>query len=150
MSRKRIIGSIILLVVAGGSFYAYKQYSRKNKDLSNVKADIKLTAATLIREYEASDSVSNEKYLGKILEVTGNLRNVEKDGSAYYTVVLGDTTNMSSIRCSMDTTHQQDAAGLEPNSSIVVRGACTGFIRDELGLGSDIILNRCVIIPKKN
>ncbi len=149
MRRKRLIWSFIFLIVAGGSYYAYKQYSRKNKDLSGVKPDMRLEAGQLIKEYESNDSASNQKYLGKILELHGNLRQIDKDENGYYTLILGDPGTLSSVRCSMDTNHQQDAAKLAVNSSTTVRGACTGFNKDDMGLGSDVILNRCVILNKK-
>ena len=146
---KKIIW-LIVLVVAGGAWYGYKEYTRKNKDLTRVKADIKISATGLIREYEANDSASNKKFLGKIIEVDGTVKDVKKDEAGYYTLVLGDTTSMSSVRCSLDTTHQQDAASLLVGSSTLVRGACTGFNKDEMGLGSDVILNRTVIIKKNH
>jgi hypothetical protein len=49
----------------------------------------------------------------------------------------------------MDSTHQKDAAKLVSGSSTTVRGSCTGFNKDDLGLGSDVILNRCVIVSNK-
>ena len=115
----------------------------------NVKADIKVSAINVIHEYEANDSASNQKYLGKIVEVDGNIKKIEADDKGFYTIVLGDTSSLSSVRCSMDSTHQKDAAKLVAGSSTTVRGSCTGFNKDELGLGSDVILNRCVIISKK-
>jgi hypothetical protein len=149
MSRKRIIWTIVLLVVTGGSWYIYKEYTRTHTDLINVRADIKISAADMIKEYETNDSAANKKYLGKIVELAGNIKDVKKDESGFYNVVLGDMTSLSSVRCSIDTVHQPDAARLAIGSSTIVRGACTGFNKDEMGLGSDVILNRCVIIEKK-
>jgi tRNA_anti-like len=151
MSKKKTIWTIILLAVAAGAFYGYKQYTRTNKDLAKVKADVTITADTLITEYSTNDSVANKKYLGKIVEVTGNVKKIEKDEKGYYTVVLGDTASLSSVRCSMDSVHQQDAARLAVGSSAILRGACTGFKKNELmgeDLGSDVELNRCAVIEK--
>ena len=139
----------IALFVGLGVWQGLKEYNRTNIDLNNVKADIKISAVDLIHEYEANDSSSNQKYLGKIVEVDGNIKKIETDDKGFYTVVLGDTSSLSSVRCSMDSTHQKDAAKLVVGSSGTVRGSCTGFNKDELGLGSDVILNRCVIIIKK-
>jgi hypothetical protein len=139
----------IALFVGIGVWQGLKEYNRKNEDLSNVKADIKISAANIIHEYEANDSASNQNYLGKIVEVDGNIKKVEADDKGFYTIVLGDTSSLSSVRCSMDSTYQKDAAKLVVGSSTIVRGSCTGFNKDELGLGSDVILNRCVIISKK-
>jgi hypothetical protein len=146
--RKGILLVLFLLIVVGG-WFAYKEYSRTNSDLANVKADLKVTAGVLIRDYEKEDSLANEKYLGKVLEVTGTVKEVTKDESGFYTIALGEQGNPSSVRCSMDSSHRADAANVSAGSSATIRGACTGFNKDELGLGSDVILNRAVIVSKK-
>jgi hypothetical protein len=149
---KKLIGPVIILMIAiftTGVWYGLKEYNRVNKDLSSVKADVKISAMALIAEYENNDSASNQKYLGQVVEVNGIVKDIEKDDSGYYTVILGDTSTLSAIRCAMDTTHQQDAALTSKGSSVLLRGNCTGFRKDEMGLGSDVILNRSVIIKDK-
>lgn len=149
MRKKTILWLIVLLALAFSGWYIYKEYTRSNKDLTKIKADISITAAALVKEYEINDSSANKKYSGKIIETEGSVKSIEKDDKGDYTVVLGDTAGMSSIRCSMDTIHQQDAARLTVGSSAVIRGVCTGFNKDEMGLGSDVFLNRSVIIQNK-
>ena len=102
-----------------------------------------------VKEFEINDSSANRKYLGKIIETDGIVKEVSKDEAGYYTVVLGEEGKMSAIRCSMDTVHKQDASRLKVGSSVVIRGSCTGFNKDEMGLGSDVILNFCVIVSTK-
>jgi hypothetical protein len=148
MSRKKIILLLILIAIAVAAWYGYREYSRTNKDLKNVRPDFIVNASDLIKEFESGDSAAAKKYNGQILEVTGFVKNIDKDDQGYYTLVLGDTSGLSSVRCSMDTSHQSDAASLIAGSSAIVRGACTGFNKDDMGLGSDVILNRCAIIKK--
>ena len=152
MKKRKFILPIILLIlldIGFGIWQGFKEYNRTNRDFSNVKADVKIAATDLIQQYESNDSLANKKYLGKVIDINGRVKDVKKDETGYYTVVLGDEASMSSVRCSMDTVHQQDAARLVIGSSAIVRGACTGFNKDEIGLGSDVILNRCVIITEK-
>jgi hypothetical protein len=65
-----------------------------------------------------------------------------------YSLAIGDSSSMAAVRCSVGSNHRTDAALLWENTSVTVRGACTGFNKDELGLGAEVILNRCVIIKK--
>ena len=150
MSRKKTILLLFFLAAVVAAWYGYKEYTRTNKDLAYAKADFVLSATDLIKEYESNDAASAEKFNGKILEINGQVKAVEKDDKGYYTVVIGDNTSMSSVRCAIDSTHQDKATGLINQSSVTVRGACTGYNKDEMGLGSDIILNRCVLINKKD
>lgn len=146
MNRKKIFLLLFLLAAVAAAWYGYKEYTRTNKDLASAKADFVLAATDLIKEYESNDAASAEKYNGKILEISGQVKAVEKDDKGYYTVVIGDNNSMSSIRCAIDSTHQNKATSLINQSSVTVRGACTGYNKDEMGLGSDIILNRCAVI----
>jgi hypothetical protein len=145
-------GVLLFIVAAVGvaAWFGYKEYFRTNKDLGSVKADIKISATDLIHAYETDDTASNKKYLGQVIETSGTLKAVEKDDSGFFTIVLADQGSVSSIRCSIDTVHKDDASRLVIGSSVTVRGACTGFNKDEMGLGSDVILNRCVVVHPKN
>ncbi|MDP4263045.1 MAG: hypothetical protein Q8941_10995 [Bacteroidota bacterium] len=152
IKKKKFVWPVILLIIVTIVFGAWKgctEYNRRNKDLGTVKADVKISAVDLIHDYETNDSASNRKYLGKVVEVTGYVKDVKKDDTGNYTIVLGDSSGLSSVRCAVDTTHQQDAASLAVGSSATIRGNCTGFNKDEMGLGSDVILNFSVIIKNK-
>jgi hypothetical protein len=146
MKRKKlkIILAIVVFLALSGGLYAYREFTRKVKDLTYVKAGVQLDAAGLITAFEKDEAQGNEKYLDKIIAVKGKVKTVEKNGNGYYTVILGEDNSMSSVRCSMDSVHQQDVASLSAGTIITMKGACSGFNKDEL-LGSDVILNRCVV-----
>jgi len=144
MKKKQTIFSAILLVVAAGGWYAYSEFTRKVKDLSYVKAGVFLNAPDLVAAFQNDEVKANAIYLDKIIDVKGKIRTIEKNDNGYYSVILGEETSMSSVRCSMDSVHQQDVAGFKPGSIVTIKGACTGFTADEL-LGADVILNRCVV-----
>src|SRR5215510_13935691 len=102
MSRKKIIILTILVIAGIGVWYGYKEFTRTNKDLSKVKPDVSIAAMDLVKEYEKDDSAANKRYLGKVIEVTGVVKEMPRDNSGYYTIVLGDSSQ-SSVRCSLDT-----------------------------------------------
>ena len=151
MSTKRMILTLVLIAVAVAAFLAYKKYTQTHEDVLTLKADVQISASDLIKEFEAGDSAANKKYLDKIIELTGNVKKLEKDDAGDYTIVIGDTLSMSSVRCLSDTNHRNDAAIVKENSTITIRGVCTGFKKNELlgeNLGSDVELTRSVIIKK--
>lgn len=140
---------LLLLVITAAGWYAYKEFTRTHKDLAKVKPDFVLTARALLAEFEANDSAAGKKFNDKIMEVSGLVKKLEKDEQGYYTIVLGDSSSLSAVRCSVDTTHNPDAAAVKENSSVTLRGVCTGFNKDEMGLGADVILNRSVLVNKE-
>lgn len=144
---KRTILLIVLALVIIVGFYGYREYTRKNKDLQDVAPEASITAPELLKAFEADSAGANKAYLGKIIAVSGTVKSLEKEAGAA-TVVLGEAGTLSSVRCSMDTAHLAEVANVKEGQSLSVKGALTGFNQDEL-LGSDVVLNRCVLTPAK-
>jgi hypothetical protein len=144
---KRTIILVILAIVIVLGFYGYREFTRKNRDLTNVAPEETIAAPELIQAFETDSAGANKKYLGKIIAVTGVAKSIERDEAAA-TIVLGQPGTMSAVRCSMDTAHLDQATALREGQSLTVKGVCTGFNQDEL-LGSDVVLNRCVIDSNK-
>lgn len=145
MKRTLLLIVLVLIIVLG--FYGYREYMRGNKDLQEVAAQVTISAPELIKAFETDSAGANRSYLGKIIAVNGTVKSVEKEeGGA--TIILGEPGTLSSVRCSMDSAHLDQVAAVKEGQSITVKGACTGFNQDEL-LGSDVVLNRCVLTTHK-
>lgn len=143
--RKAIIIAILVIVVIG-AWLAYKEYNRTNENLAQVAAAATTDAASLLRAFESDSAAANRQYLGKVVAVTGPVKAVEREEGAA-TIVLGEAGTMSSVRCSMDTTELTNIASIKEGQRVTVKGYCTGFNQDDL-LGSDVLLNRCVVESK--
>jgi hypothetical protein len=134
----------LAVIAIAGAIYTYKEYNRKQLDVANILPKYTIGYNALLNEFIADEKNANAKYLDKVLEINAPVKSVDKDDKGFYTVVLGDSSSMSSIRCSMDSVHNNEAAKLIIGSTIHAKGMCTGFNADEM-LGSDVILNRCTI-----
>lgn len=141
---KRIILLVVLIVLIAAGWYGYKLYTGKVPSLTDVKTDASITAVDLISAFEKDSASANKQFLGKILEVQGLVKSLDTTSA---TIAIGDTASTSSVRCSMDSAFVKSIAGLNQGSTVTIKGACTGFMPDEtgLGLGSDVVLNRCVL-----
>jgi len=148
MKKNRILLGFIAVAIIGGAWFGYNEYNRKVKDLADVKAQITMQTNDLINAFEKDEKTANAQYLDKIIAVKGNIKTIEKDDRGNYSIVLGDNSSMSSVRCSMDSVHAREVISIKEGTEVVVKGACTGFNADEL-LGSDVILNRCVLESSK-
>jgi hypothetical protein len=144
MSKKRMIIGGIVVVIMVTAFYGWYQYNRTVQGLADVRADYTVDASALINEFVTNEDVAQKKYLNKILSVKGIIKGIEPGESAG-TIVLGDTTDMNGVRCVLDSTANATGS-LQRGAVITIKGAITGFNKDETGLlGSDVQLNRCVI-----
>lgn len=141
MKRKWII-LVITVMLAVVALYAYREYNRKNVPMSKMSADFTVGAIQLLHEFEKDDATANKKYLGKVIIVDGMVKQVDITNRV---MVLGDTNSTSSIRCALDSGLLRDVNKLHRGMIVKVKGNCTGYNEDEL-LGSDIILNRAVIV----
>jgi hypothetical protein len=149
MNKKRIIIGGIVVVIVLTAIYGWYQYNRTVQGLANVRADFSVNAKELINEFVSNEELANKKYLNKILLVKGMVKNVEAAQSGG-TIVLGDTNDMSAVRCVLDSSANPTAGSLQKGATITIKGAITGFNKDETGLlGSDVQLNRCVISNQK-
>jgi hypothetical protein len=151
MKNKKIVYrliAIVLFLIIGVALYAYREYNRKNVDLGDTKAAFTLTDMQLINEFTQDQNASNKKYLGKILEISGNIKKIDTDANGYHTIILGNAVNLNSVRCSVDSAFNKEAHNLLVGSPVVIKGICTGYNADDLGLGSDVILNRSIAIKK--
>ena len=154
MKKKKIIllAVVVLVMISVAAFIGYNLFNKNTKHLDGSKADLKISAADLIKKFETDEAAANKEFLGKkldfIITVSGPVKEIIKDETGAYTVVLGDSTTKSSVRCSIDSMQNQQAASLNAGSNVSIKGAITGFMKEDLGIGSDVVLNRCVIEVK--
>lgn len=135
---------MLLIAVFTGGWYGIKEYNRKPKDLAHEKADLIVTPSELFNNFAFNETEANKKFIDKILSVQGIIKSIEKNEQGFITLILSEGESMSSVRCSMDVDHQPDVSILKENSPVNVKGLCIGYNANEL-LGSDVLLNRCVI-----
>ncbi|MGN6164886.1 MAG: OB-fold protein [Flavisolibacter sp.] len=144
---KKIILLVLVVVIAAAGFYAYNEYNRTNKDLKDSKAEITTDASSLIAAFEKDSSSANKKYTDKLIAVSGSVKSIDKDGNPVV-IALGQSGEMSSVQCSMDSTHAADYKAIKEGDQVTVKGKCTGGQTQDL-FGTDVILNRCVLEDKK-
>lgn len=149
MKKKKIILNVLLFAVVlgiGAAIYGYREFNRKSESITNEAADFKVKPLDIITAFTNDEKAATLKYGGKIIQVAGLVKKLDKDELGNYTVVIGDNSSLSSVRCSVDSLFTKDVAALQLNAPAFLKGVCTGFNADEMGLGSDVILNRCVIV----
>ena len=146
MKRKTVRYSFfaVLIVLAGLSWYAYNEYNRKQKDTAALEADFTLSSKELLQFFIRNEQSANKKYLDKVIAVTGNVKSVDKDSEGTNTIIIGEPGELLAVRCTLDSTHNDEAVRIASQKTITVKGICTGFNSDEM-LGSDVILSRCTI-----
>lgn len=122
-----------LLVVVISGVLIYQEIFKEASSLEDKKADLVVKATILAEEYADDEAKGNEKYLGKILQVSGEISEIE--GGAPLTVVLKGN-GMTQIRAELQEVPDKIP---EVNDTIVVRGSCSGLLLD-------VVLHNAVIL----
>lgn len=146
MNRKTIkISFIAVLVTTAVVFYfAMSEYRRKHKDIAVMSEEFTLSSHEILHSFSRDEKEANNRFLDKVISVTGIVKSVDRDDEGGLTIVLGDSISMSAVRCSIDSNHNTEAAMVLTGANVSVKGVCSGYYSDEL-LGSDVVLNRCAI-----
>src|SRR5688572_15654183 len=137
---------LVLLVLGGG--YAYREFNRKATSLQHETPVVMTSASKILEEFSIDGRAANQQYLGKVIQLNGTIETVETDKKGFVTIVLSDPSSSSSVRCSMDSTQANGTSTLLASRMVTIKGICTGYSPDELGLGADLVLNRCIVVTK--
>ena len=138
------IAGVLAFIVMVLVIFVFLKVTKSNGDLVSVHADFNVGSEEIIHEFELSEKNAGDKYFDKIISIKGTLKKISKDEKGLYTIFLGDKGSTNSILCSMDLNHFSNEEKLYINNNLTIKGNCTGFVSDEL-LGSDLIMNRCVL-----
>lgn len=134
---KKLIWSLLLLAVLSVSFYLYREYNRKPSDLQHVQAAFFVTAADLVNEFEIDEQAANEKYLDRVIQVSGLLTHVSRQNDSLVNITLGN--GLHKVGCMLDKKYADRIGRYQVSKPILIKGICTGYLMD-------VELNRCVII----
>ncbi|HEX6333384.1 MAG TPA: hypothetical protein VFZ78_04100 [Flavisolibacter sp.] len=146
MKRTYIILLVVLVIVAIG-WYGYSEYNRTNEDLLKKKPAYSMQAAELIAAFEKDTASANRKFTDKVIQVSGTVKSLDTNGNPVV-IALGDPGQMSSVQCSMDSSHAEGYRKIREGDHVTLKGMCTGGKTEEM-FGTDVILNRSVALTDK-
>jgi hypothetical protein len=135
--RKLILAILAVGVVSFGIGIYF--WTKPVADLESATADVSVTAAKLMNDFENDEKGANETYLDKVVEVSGTVSEV-KASETGATVVLETESMMGGVTCGF----KEGVISIEDlsqkvGSTIKVKGQCTGYLMD-------VILERCVLV----
>jgi hypothetical protein len=132
---------IVLIGIVGliGGLIAYQMYTQPLKDMSNMDAEVQMSATDLYAAYDADEAAANAAYLGKIIEVTGVVQHIENGDGGTATLVLDTGAALGSVLCRMDQQKGSDFNHLQPGQQVQVKGECVGKL-------IDVEFTRCILI----
>ena len=135
---KRLLGIGLLLALLGLGV-GYFMYNKPHQNMDKAKVDVALEASELFTAFETNEAEANEKYLDKIIKVSGTVKEVSTDDKGNISVTLESGSEMFGVVCQMDDLTKHAKTNFEPGEQVTFKGVCTGMLMD-------VVLVRCVVV----
>lgn len=118
----------------------YEKLEESAASAPEVEEVISITAKQLFAAYDANEFAADEKYEGKLLEVSGKIDSIDTDilGTPYITLPVGPYS-LFSVQCYFDRDEKANLAKLKKGRNIVIRGTCDGWT-------GNILISDCEIV----
>ena len=126
---------VISFAAAGYGFYLYH---KKPADIRKETARYEISAAGLVDAFSKDETSANQKYLDKVIAVTGKVADVKIDSAGQATVFLDSGDPLAAVTCSFYNEEAATAKMVLRGAAITVKGKCTGKLMD-------VVLNKCSI-----
>lgn len=129
MRKKRTIlwlGVLLLLLAAAG--WAWHLYNKPHLSAAGETADVTINADTLYHQYQADEHAADQKYMGKVLSVSGRLTEIQHSGNSEIWI-LSTQPGGGGINCQLFAGTKVDPEP-KPGDAVTVKGRCTGFLMD--------------------
>jgi hypothetical protein len=124
----KLVGVAFILVVVIGGVIAYRMW---NKDFEDALSQdgIKVSAQALYTAFESNEAEANKTYVGKVVEVTGTVSEVQSD-SMQRVVLTFPEAMMGGIVVNIDKRHPEGIDELKTGDQATLKGFCSGFLMD--------------------
>ena len=142
-SKNKIFLSIcFLLIFIFGIIFIAPIFDSSEKNLENEVAELTLSSNDLIKNYITNEEYANKLYAGKIIEVTGFIKEITflNDTS---TIILDSENETFGVICDINPNQKEKIKTLKQQQKIRVKGICKGFLKD-------VILLNCTIDLQTN
>lgn len=120
---KRMILYTILIIAVVGGVIGYSMYTEETEDIVNKKPDVTVDAATMIADFQKDTAAASQKYMDKIVSLTGTLKKIDTTG----TLIFGEPNDPSGVVVGLDRRHLKDYVGLTVGKTATVQGRCSGY-----------------------
>lgn len=126
------VASLIVVLIIIGALFGPNQQSGGNSPTSDSvtppKPDFIISAPDLCREYVANSIAADLKYKGKTLEVSGTIKDINKDilNTIYVILSSEDSESITDAQLYFSDAHEQAAAALNKGNYFSAICRCDG------------------------
>ena len=130
---------VITSIIVGGYYLVNPLINSTEKDLQNEVAALVLNSDFLVSAYENNETKSNILYGGKIIEVTGFVKEITHLNDRN-TIILNSSSETFGVICDINPNQKEKIDKLKQHQKIKIKGICKGFLKDVILLNCSIDL----------
>lgn len=114
-----IIAVVIVLAGLAGAYFYFQQ----TPDVVQSNPDVSVGAKELIAAFQEDTAIAKEKFVDKVVEVTGTVKSIHPEG----TIMLGEVGSASDVVAGLDRRHLDDVEKVKVGSVARIQGICSGY-----------------------
>lgn len=126
--KKIILSVLVIALVGAASAYYYAFIYSKNRKFDMVNAEaMTIEANALVKAFQDNEAEANKNYLDKVLLISGTVSATDQTQAGERTVTLSSDDPFAGVMVTLDST---EAALVNVNDKLTVKGFCKGFLSD--------------------
>ena len=125
----KIVLVVVLIGACIGGFIAYKMWNKPFDDVTDMEG-IAVNADVLYKAFETNEQTANTTYVGKVVEVSGTVGDIETSDTIARVMLTFPDAMMGAVRVTLDTRHLADAKAVKTGDQATFKGFCNGFLMD--------------------
>ncbi|HUM89545.1 MAG TPA: hypothetical protein PKV50_08440 [Prolixibacteraceae bacterium] len=134
---RRYILPMALIITTGLLAMSYVFRSPENS-VAKEQAVFQIGANDLFSSFETDENAANEKFIGKVIEVSGEVVSTEQTANGQLEVLLMVENPMGGVRCVFETAQQKVIGKLKTGQTVSIKGKCSGMLME-------VVLDNCAL-----
>lgn len=120
---------IVILPIAVSAFSVMMMFGKKANTTTEGEADFNTTSLEIIREFEMSDSIARNKYIGKSVKFGGMITEVSGDSAVLLKLATGNEDYTAN--CGFDKSVYESVKNVKTGDSVIIQCSCSGITSPE-------------------
>lgn len=121
--RKLIATLVVLLTLV--AVVGYRMYNKPHRSIQDADS-IPTDAVSLFNAFADGESEANQRYLGNVVEITGEVSEILVNQEGDSVLVLKTNDPLFGVSCTM----ADHAGAVHSGMDVTIKGLCTGYLSD--------------------
>jgi len=129
----------IFLAIALAAVLGIYLVNRSTPSVKKMSVDYEIDAKELFIAFEEYEEEANTRFLDKVLQVSGVVREAVQDDEGTVSITLDTGNDFFGVVCELSSSQALTKADFKAGQEVTVKGLCTG-------MSMDVVLVRCILI----